>query len=311
MADRVESAFHGIVHGLEVLILVSSWIGEIQSGPNPREEEGRTDDQMARLRGDLEFCKSELSQLGVQIENLQQFIREQLILTQDRRNWILALVAALYLPLSFATSLLGMNIEPTTSPGPKGFSNYTAAWLDGLPSDLGNSTKAIVSTIGTSGSFTWTWTTFAIISICLVATTPLSLAIGGIVRGAIQSATIYAPYWRALFLLGAAIFFLFTTFGNMFVQYDELWLEGIIIQEVLNFFLVVFDIWRILVSLRRKRNRLFWIIALYLTSATAVLNLFVPFVPWMLLTWLWFGWRYVRHRWKQWREKKQSKRKQP
>jgi CorA-like Mg2+ transporter protein len=195
------SSFEGVSQSLQVLTNVVTWITKQQAAQRLWDGGQPFDARIAELRNDLKFIKMELVEAGKKIEGLQKMIREQLDLEQGRRNFILSLAAAVYLPLSFVTSLFGMNMAVTTPEGLVGFSDFTNSTLAGLSADFLNSTRALVSSIETSGSLTWNWKTFGIITGPLLLTMPLSLALGAIFRLAVRSAAYYSTYWRILPLL--------------------------------------------------------------------------------------------------------------
>jgi ABC-type phosphate transport system permease subunit len=170
-------------------------------------------DRFATLRRDLEhFCR-EFSTIKNGIKELRETLHERLDLTHNRRNFTITIVAAIYLPLSFATSFFGMNMNTTTSAGPQGFSNWTTSWIEDSPADIQNSTKALVSTIGSSGTPSYSWKTFIITALCLLITLPLSLGIGGVLSLAYRGTTYYATYWRIFAIFPSVAFIFFGIFG--------------------------------------------------------------------------------------------------
>jgi hypothetical protein len=168
--------------------------------PQPLWDAGESfQDRLETLQGDLRYFRDQFTRIAAEIKELQQTIHEHLHLTQNRRNFILTVLAAVYLPLSFATSFFGMNISTATPPSPQGFFNWTASWIEYLPVDTQNSTKALVSTIGSSEALNHSRKTFAITAACLLVTLPLSLTIGTISRLAFRGTTYVATtYWHGL-----------------------------------------------------------------------------------------------------------------
>ena len=162
LEDCRESAHEGVVHGLQVLDSVSEWI-DTQQMSQPLGYAGESfQSRLATLRCDLDFFCDQFTKVGKEVKELQQTLYEHLDLTHNRRNFILTIIAAVYIPLSFAATFFGMNINTTTSAGPQGFSNWTASWIDSSPADIQNSTKALVSTVGSSGALSYSWKTFII-----------------------------------------------------------------------------------------------------------------------------------------------------
>jgi hypothetical protein len=142
LEDCRASAYEGAVHGLGVLKSIMEWLGTQQTSQPLWDAGGPFSDRFATLRRDLEhFCR-EFSTIRNGIKELPETLHEHLDLTHNRRNFILTIVAAIYLPLSFATSFFGMNMNTTTSAGPQGFSNWTTSWIEDSPDNIQNSTKA-------------------------------------------------------------------------------------------------------------------------------------------------------------------------
>ncbi|KAJ9365563.1 hypothetical protein DTO280E4_532 [Paecilomyces variotii] len=175
-------AEESVTHALSVLKTLENWIREQETEQKLWDGGQSFEQRLEILRTDLEYLQDELVHTSKAIEEMQQKIREQLSLSRGRRDFILALLAAIYLPLSFTTSFFGMNMNTNTSPGPQAFSTWTNSSLDGLPADTRNSTEAIISAMNTSGSLNWTWEQFGIMLGCLILTLPLALAAGGIFR---------------------------------------------------------------------------------------------------------------------------------
>jgi hypothetical protein len=136
-----------------------------QQGPRHLWDGGRPfNDRIVELRGDLEFIRMGLAEAGTGIQGLQKMIREHLYLMQGRRNQVLAMVAAFYLLLSFATSLCGMNIAALAPKGEGGLSTSTNWTLAGLSPSMRNSTIATVTATESSGSLTWEWKRLGLIA---------------------------------------------------------------------------------------------------------------------------------------------------
>lgn len=218
LEDCRQSSSDGLVHALEVIETLRAWLNSQQQHDKLWDGGETFESRLVELRTDLDYLISEVNALQPSIKDLQKTIREHLDLTHTRRNTIITIVAAIYVPLSFATSLFGMNINTTTSPGPKGFSNYTADWIHNSPVESRNSTRALVSSIGSSGASTFSWQVFGITAACLVVTLPLSLAIGTIVRQIYRNTLHYALYWRAVAVIPGAIFLFFSIFGLLITR---------------------------------------------------------------------------------------------
>lgn len=213
LEDCRSSAHDGVTHGLEVLDSVTKWADTLTS-PQLLWDGGEPFvDRFAVIRKDLDFFRHNLSDIEKQVKELQQTLHDHIELTHNRRNFILSIGAAVYLPLSFATSFFGMNINTTTSAGPEGFSNWTTSWITNSPIDFQNSTRAVVSSIGSSGTLSYPWKTFIITASCLLSTLPLSLAIGGVLRVAYRQIMHYAIYWRTIAIVPGLAFVFFSIGG--------------------------------------------------------------------------------------------------
>jgi len=229
----------------------------------------------------------ELVEAGKKIEGLQKMIHEQLDLEQGRRNFILSLVAAVYLPLSFVTSLFGMNIAVTTPEGLVGFSDFTNSTLAGLSADFLNSTRALVSSIETSGPLTWNWKTFGIITGPLLLTMPLSLlALGVIFRLAVRSAAFYSTYWRILAIIVTATVFCISVFWQYMSVYmlipGYLFTAGLLLLGLVQLY-----------RRRRKGDQLFWVIFLMLMVSSSLVAFLSYYFPFLIFPWAWLAWPWV------------------
>ena len=126
------SAQEGVHHGLQVLRSFTAWVDQLQRDSSLWNGGESLWTRFARIRMDLEFLDTELSRLKPDIRELQQMIREQLALNNERRTFILTVLAAIFLPLSFATSLCGMNMSPAISEGPADFSKWMRATVNNI-----------------------------------------------------------------------------------------------------------------------------------------------------------------------------------
>ena len=286
--------------------------------------------RIARIRTDLSFFDSELASAESEIFNLRKMVREYLELNNNRRNFVLTVLAAIFLPLSFSTSLLGMNMDATNLEGPTRFSNWTKSTLDGISPDLRNSPEALVSALGTTGTRLWTWKDFWIISGCLIVSLPLSLTLGAIFRLSVRYVTHYVAFWRALAVIPSAIFIVLSIFGNkgfwIYIVYDlnrrsissrlisNLYNLGLA-SLAMNGLLILFEVAKVYLAWKNKRHRGFWSGILVLTvtcftvdeifslgfwlggipgTATIQGTEFLVLMPWMVFPWLWFALRWSR-----------------
>jgi hypothetical protein len=199
------SSLQGVCHAIHVLENIKPWITK-QQGPQRLWDGGQLfDDRIFELRRDLEFMQMELAEAGTGIRGLQNMIREHLDLTQGRRNRILTMVAAFYLPLSFTTSLFGMNMAASSPIGEGALSTSTNQTLAGLSPGVRGSTIAIVAAIESSGPLTWEWKRFGIIAGALFLTIPLSLLLNRIFRWTARSIVYSVSSAEAFILIGYSI----------------------------------------------------------------------------------------------------------
>ena len=153
--DCRSCGFKGIEHGLSTLDSVHKWVN------SQHPERGlwcggkNIDSWRLELKRDLRFIKEELAKIKGEIVQLKHSLHEQQALTHDRRNFGLILLAGVFLPLSFASTFFGMNINTMTLADQSSFSNYTSDWINNSPLDTQNSTRALASTIVTSGTLTF------------------------------------------------------------------------------------------------------------------------------------------------------------
>ena len=177
-------------------------------------------------------------------------------------------------------------MNTTTPSGPEGFSNWTDSWINNSPADIQNSTRALASTIGKSGTLTYEWTTYIITAICLVLTLPLSLTIGSILRTVYRSTAYYATYWRAFIVLPSLAF---------------------IFWIICNGLLFLYLVLRVFRAWKNQRRRLFWIVLLIFTTLSGFADWAVDKVPIMLFPWLSFALIWLRPYWMRWKQEKARK----
>lgn len=270
------------MHGLRVLDCLSKWI-DTQQISQPLWCAGESfQSRLATLQSDLDFFRDQFPRVGKEIKELQQTLHEHLNMTHNRRNFILTIIAAVYLPLSFAATFFGMNINTTTSASPQGFSNWTASWIENSPADIQNSTKALVSTVGSSGPLSYSWKTFIITAACLLVSIPLSLTIGGLLRLAYRGTTYYVTYWRIFAVFPSVAFIFYSIFGN------SPWLPfaNAYISLTCNLFLLIFVVLRIYQAGRGNKGLNYWLVMLAFTPGPICMTFIFGIVPSMLIPWL-------------------------
>lgn len=296
MEDCRSSAHQGIEHGLLVLNTVLEWVGTQQT-PVRIWDAGRSfEDRAVELQADLKFIRDGLTKMKADIADLKLTLYEHQALTHDRRNFILTLLAAVFLPLSFASTFFGMNMNTMTSSGPTGFSNWTTAWILDSPADMQNSTRALASTVGTSGTLTYNWKTYIITAACLVLTLPLSLTIGSILRTVYRGTAYYATYWRAFAVIPTLVLIVGSVSGTFFDT------PGETLSICCNAIVLSYLCFKIFWSWKSRQRRAFWIISFLITSLSFILSWIQPLV--MLVPWSYFAFFWL---WPQWKRRKQLK----
>ena len=230
------------------------------------------------------------------IAKLKDTLYEHQALTHDRRNFILTLLAAVFLPLSFVSTFFGMNMNTMTSSGPTGFSNWTTAWIHDSPADNQNSTRALASTIGSSGTLTYSWTTYIITAACLVLTLPLSLTLGSILRTVYRGTAYYATYWRAFAVIPTLVVIFCGVFGVYFS------IPGIFLAIFGNVIVLLCLFFKTYRSWRGRQRRVFWISSTLIVAWFIGMNFFWP--PIMLVPWLYFALIWL---WRWWKRRRQEK----
>ena len=300
MEDCRSSAHHGIEHGLLVLNTVLEWVGTQQKSIRLWDAGRSFEDRAIELQADLEFVCEGLTKMKNDIADLKHTLYEHQALTHDRRNFILTLLAAVFLPLSFASTFFGMNMNTMTSSGPTGFSNWTTAWILDSPTDVQNSTRALASTIGSSGTLTYNWKTYIITAACLVLTLPLSLTIGSILRTVYRATAYYSTYWRAFAVLPTLVLVLGSVFGTYF---DDV---GAFVSFGCNGIVLSYLCLKIYRSWKSRQRRGFWIISMLVTSFCFPISL-LSAPPVMLLPWLYFAFIWLLPWLKRWRQEKKAR----
>lgn len=285
LEDCRSSAHEGVTHGLEVLDSVAKWADTLNSSQLLWDAGEPFADRFAVLRKDLNFFRDNFSKIEKQVKELQQNLHDHLEMAHNRRNFILAIGAAIYLPLSFATSFFGMNINTATSAGPEGFSNWTTSWITNSPVDFQNSTRALVSSIGSSGTLSYPWKTFIITASCLLATLPLSLAAGGVLRAAYRQTMHYAIYWRIAAIIPGLAFIIFSVFGvGWFKKFEY----SFVLYFAFNGILLAVLFFQTVQAWRSKESRFIWSMVLFVTSVSFALDFFPLRFPMMIVPWLFY-----------------------
>lgn len=217
------SSLQGVCHAIHVLENIKPWITK-QQGQQRLWNGGQPfNDRIVELRGDLEFIRTELVEAGTGIQRLQKMIREHLDLTQDGRNFVFTIIAAVYLPLSFTTSLFGMNMAAPAPIGEGALSTSTNQTLARLSPDVRGSIIAIVTAIESSGPLIWEWKRFGLVAGTLFLTILLPLLLSRIFRWIARS-IVYSTFYVKDFIIdisriaficiAIAVFVLFLIVGS-------------------------------------------------------------------------------------------------
>ncbi|KAI0184771.1 hypothetical protein EV127DRAFT_474068 [Xylaria flabelliformis] len=251
---------HRIRHDLEVFDHFTHWMNQ---SDRSRHVSASLLNRLDILQKDMEFLEEELKKLQVTLEENQKIMRNHFQLEQDLRVFRITILAAVFLPLSFTTSLFGMNLDSSVSEGPIGFSSFTNSTLEGISTDLRDSTQALVSIISSSSNLSFSWKTFGITAGALILTLPLSLFVGAVVRFIVVWAKDHIVYWRVIAIAGAVTFAFFSIAGLYFVN------DGAVLLYILtNVFLTLAFIWRAYWGWRLNDRPLIWtsLAALTITS---------------------------------------------
>lgn len=316
LEDMRKLASGGLKHATKVLDnLVVLAEQHIQAGTAEARAALLHAEKTAALREDLEFCDQELERLGSYINADQQILRQHFQLSQDLTLFRLTLLAAIFLPLSFTTSLFGMNMrgQPEGLGSLSQVTNYTLGNI--TDTNLRNSSRAIVSMIASSGNHQYEWPVFAGTAIGLLFILPFTLAVGSIMRVTVVSFIRYAKYWRALTLVAGGVLLLAVATTSIFGRFlpyflrvrrhAYYYLPGLLALAVVywavNGLLLVMLIYLVYQSWSEGKERFFWTTQFLNTAISFtidMLGLTFPF-PCMILPWIWLGLfnPWVRRRW--------------
>lgn len=228
LQDYLHVSHDGIIHGVLVLESLKRWACwntarlESLEGHHPNGASNPSFDELQGLSENLSFCSERFDELRARLKEVQEVSRQHLQLSQESRLFRLTILASIFLPLSFATSLFGMNLDSATPEGPAGFSQWTNEYLSALPQDgiVGNATAALVSIIGTSGALTYRWQLIAIVACSLLLILPLYLVFGATLRMFIKSLMFHTIY-RANISLFATMMLFFSVIAGWPAQVLE------------------------------------------------------------------------------------------
>ncbi|KAK5122545.1 hypothetical protein LTR85_003808 [Meristemomyces frigidus] len=151
-----------------------------------------TYEHLAELREsktDLEYLASQLRQKAEDIVAVKGLVQEQIELVQNYRNTVIAVLVALYVPISFVSSFLGMNITDHAS------DHYCAI----SPFDNFTATFVVTNNLGTK---TWSLTSFWASAFPLaIGTIVIPIVAGPAFRWLAQFARRHAMWWRVIVMI--------------------------------------------------------------------------------------------------------------
>lgn len=328
LEDSRKIASDGIKHATSVLAKLTAWAEKNMQETTEARAALLHTDKMAALHEDLEFCGRELERLRSYTEADHETLRQHFQLSQEMTLFRLTILAAIFLPLSFTTSLFGMNIKPTEE-DPLAFSNVTNSALDNITdTNMRSSAEALASIIASSGNLNFEWKAFAGTAIGLPFILPFTLAVGTIMRTTVVSVLKYVKYWRALTLLigghllmavmATSILGGFVTriFQSKYMDAFEAdptgsfehWKDVMSSMRYLSYawvainsLLLLMLVFLVYQSWSEGKERFFWTTQMLVTALCFTADIVgtpVKF-PFMLIAWAWLGLfnAWVRRRW--------------
>ncbi|KAI9372302.1 hypothetical protein BJX61DRAFT_507990 [Aspergillus egyptiacus] len=176
-------------------------------GPRANEEAKQVSD-LEIVLSDLDYLHDEIELSLQRIPDVRRDLQENLDLLQIRRTTVLGILAALYLPLSFVASFLGMNLDQISATQPF-WRNATVTYEPNsknhsIPSDnFSTGSHNITSRIDDAGEIqTWSLANFFMIAMPLMVETILvPLVIGSLIRAFLQGLAQGRTWWRLLLAL--------------------------------------------------------------------------------------------------------------
>ncbi|KAL9036421.1 MAG: hypothetical protein Q9180_004312 [Flavoplaca navasiana] len=195
--------------------------------PPVRESPGATEDKALKAwfetaLKDIDFLIGQLDDIETQVLAIRLMIKDQLDLRNGRRTALIGLLAVIYIPFAFLSSLFGMNIKdplwgpiipggllPGTSGNVTARANTTKALNHTAQANVTgmalNQTDVLVSAISSSGGYLWSFKIYWIIAAPVTfATILLPLIAGPTARYIVKFSDHNRAYSRfALSLLGS------------------------------------------------------------------------------------------------------------
>uniref|UniRef100_A0A0B7JLN3 Uncharacterized protein n=1 Tax=Bionectria ochroleuca TaxID=29856 RepID=A0A0B7JLN3_BIOOC len=280
LEDCINASHCGIVHAQEVLQALSEWSQTVQRQLSIHvRDESKVLTLMAALKNDFEYFKTQLEQIKERVKEDKELLRSRSQSVQELRLFRLTILAGIFLPLSFTTSIFGMNIQSDVLEGLPGLSDWTKSSLQALSPESRTTTEILASVTITSKPLSFTWKTFGITAACLLLTLPLSLAMGAILRGLVGGVTVSAEYWRALILMIAPFFIYLSVFGN------QLSFAAWVLS---NTIFVLLQVGMFIRACKKQKRRKIWA-ALIIVSAMSyavsppIGGVGIMYIPWALI----------------------------
>ncbi|EMC93399.1 hypothetical protein BAUCODRAFT_239325 [Baudoinia panamericana UAMH 10762] len=258
---------------------------------------------------DMRYLAEEIQQLASRIDPVRHTIKEQSELASAFWSSILAFLLGIWVPLSFTTSVFGMNIQ--ASGNTTFWTNTSTFPSPPFPTDTsGNSSNGRVTwqltTTDNAGTEAWTWNTFFVVAIPLVfGTLVMPFVAGTTVRWTLQYAHSHRFVGRLLIVPILAL-------GPLGV----LILLDRFLPELEAVITTLLQIWHIVVAVYMKRWTMLiaWILVVVCMIIVDLLGfwLFVaPMLDVVIFSGLWLGWPHYYVGWRtvheEWNERRKAK----
>jgi hypothetical protein len=159
--------------------------------------EGSESQELVDAKQDLRYLARECRRKAQAINPVKKHVKEQMELVNNYRNAVIAVLVALYVPISFVSSFLGMNIVDRSS------ANYSRNYTSTAPSggSTGNNSLAGNYTVSTTnlGNRNWSLTSFWASAFPLAfGTIVIPLIAGPAFRWLVQFARKQRVWWRVV-----------------------------------------------------------------------------------------------------------------
>ncbi|KAL2065254.1 hypothetical protein VTL71DRAFT_2923 [Oculimacula yallundae] len=248
------------------------------------------------LERDLIYLEARLEDMTNHMITLKPMLKEKLDLRQIRRNYILTVLAAIFLPVSFMAALFGMNISdpwPSADNATLASLNYTLH-ATVLPSITSNTSEVIAKNITVfqdSGTYLWTFQTYWKATIPItIGTIMVPLVIGNVFRSLSRFAFDYRGHWRIIVIITIILSFKGLTAISVKYAYKGFW------HLVYTLCLAVPALFLTAKSLVRRQHRRIWfgfmasIVFYVLVWVLGAFEKFIHVVPYIPLAYLLVVW---------------------